>query len=156
MTDQSGDLISDSVIFADKEVLRPAFVPERLPHREAQIRGLANVLSAALKGETPSNVLIYGETGTGKTSTVKYVSRDGLKLTLTGQLVNPIRWFSSIESCLDSGIDTFIEIGPGRVLSGLVTRIAGKNKKDVSIFNTNGLDNIEDLLSKLQERGLLG
>jgi cell division control protein 6 len=70
------DLISGGGIFANKEVLRPTYVPEKLPHRTEQIRGLADILSAALKGETPSNILIYGKTGTGKTSTVKYVSNE--------------------------------------------------------------------------------
>jgi len=69
-------LISGGGIFADKEVLRPTYIPEYLPHRTDQIKGLADILSAALKGETPSNILIYGKTGTGKTSTVKYVSNE--------------------------------------------------------------------------------
>lgn len=69
-------LIGDGVIFANKEVLRSTYVPEKLPHRMQQITGLADILSAALKGETPSNILIYGKTGTGKTSTVKYVSKE--------------------------------------------------------------------------------
>jgi [acyl-carrier-protein] S-malonyltransferase len=90
------------------------------------------------------------------TTEVDYIGGKGLKNTLTGQLVNPIRWYSSIESCLDKGIDTFIEIGPGKVLSGLVMRIARKNNKKVSIMNTNDLKDIEVLLEKLQERGLLG
>lgn len=70
------DLIGDGGIFANKEVLRPTYVPENLPHRKEQIQELADILSAALKGETPSNILIYGKTGTGKTSTVKYVSNE--------------------------------------------------------------------------------
>jgi [acyl-carrier-protein] S-malonyltransferase len=90
------------------------------------------------------------------TTEVNYIGSDGLKGTLTGQLVNPIKWYSSIESCLDKGIDIFIEVGPGKVLSGLVMRIARKNNKKVSIMNTNDLEDIEDLLGKLQERGLLG
>ncbi len=70
------DLIYEGRIFANKEVLRHAYIPEKLPHRERQIKGLADILSAALKGETPSNVIIYGKTGTGKTATVKYVSKE--------------------------------------------------------------------------------
>jgi cell division control protein 6 len=70
------DMISGGGIFANKEVLRPTYIPEKLPHRTEQIRTLADILSAALKGETPSNILIYGKTGTGKTSTVKYVSTE--------------------------------------------------------------------------------
>lgn len=70
------DLVNKGKIFANKEVLRPTYIPENLPHRKNQIKGLADTLSAALKGETPSNILIYGKTGTGKTATVKYVSKE--------------------------------------------------------------------------------
>lgn len=70
------DLINDGRIFANKEVLRSTYIPQRLPHRWEQIKALADILSSALKGETPSNILIFGKTGTGKTSTVKYVSKE--------------------------------------------------------------------------------
>lgn len=69
-------MISEGRIFANKEVLRPTYIPEKLPHRERQIKNLADILSAALRDETPSNVVIYGKTGTGKTATVKYVSKE--------------------------------------------------------------------------------
>lgn len=69
------DRIIESNIFANKESLRPTYIPKDLPHRKKQIKSLADTLSAALKGETPSNLLIYGKTGTGKTATVKYVDK---------------------------------------------------------------------------------
>ena len=48
-------------------------MPENLPHREEQIKSFASIVSTALQGERPSNVFIYGLTGTGKTAVVKYV-----------------------------------------------------------------------------------
>lgn len=90
------------------------------------------------------------------TTELRYVDETGLKDTLKGQLVNPIKWYGSIEYCLDKGVDTFIEIGPGKVLSGLVMRIARKNRIKVSVMNTDELKDIEELLGKLQEGGLLG
>jgi [acyl-carrier-protein] S-malonyltransferase len=42
---------------------------------------------------------------------------------LLRQVVAPVRWHELIETMLDVGIDTFVEIGPGRVLAGLVRSI---------------------------------
>jgi cell division control protein 6 len=70
------DLLSGEPIFENKDVLRPSYTPRELPHRDEQINDIATVLVAALRGETPSNILIYGKTGTGKTASAKYVSQE--------------------------------------------------------------------------------
>jgi [acyl-carrier-protein] S-malonyltransferase len=88
------------------------------------------------------------------TTEVAYRNADNLKFTLTGQLVNPIRWVESVEYFLKQGIETFIEIGPGKVLSGLVGRIAKKNEKPVTVLNTSDLEDIEAMIENLQEEGL--
>jgi len=54
-------------------------MPDILPHREKEINNLANVLVPALRNETPSNVFIYGKTGTGKTAVTKFVGRELLE-----------------------------------------------------------------------------
>jgi len=64
-------------------------MPEILPHREKEIADLASVLVPALRGETPSNVFIYGKTGTGKTAVVKFVGKELVKKgKSTGKHVN--------------------------------------------------------------------
>lgn len=60
----------------DRDILRPAYIPDRLPHREHQVDQLAQILVTALRGERPSNVLIFGKTGTGKTAVVKYIENE--------------------------------------------------------------------------------
>src|SRR5437667_13164 len=60
----------------DREILRPSYIAERLPHRESHIDQLAQILVTALKGERPSNVLIFGKTGSGKTAVVKYIENE--------------------------------------------------------------------------------
>lgn len=62
-----------SKIFVNRDVLRQDYVPDELPHREEQITKLGSILAPALKGAKPSNVFIYGLTGTGKTAVTKYV-----------------------------------------------------------------------------------
>jgi cell division control protein 6 len=70
------DLLNSEPIFENKEVLRPSYTPHELPHRKEQINKMATILVAALRGETPSNILIYGKTGTGKTASAKFVSQE--------------------------------------------------------------------------------
>ena len=70
------DLLEGEPIFDNKEVLRPSYTPHKLPHREEQINNMATILVSALRGETPSNILIYGKTGTGKTASAKFVSEE--------------------------------------------------------------------------------
>ncbi|MDX1746886.1 MAG: AAA family ATPase, partial [Halobacteriales archaeon] len=70
------DLLSGEPIFENKEILRPSYTPHELPHRKDQISNIATILVAALRGETPSNILIYGKTGTGKTASAQYVSQE--------------------------------------------------------------------------------
>jgi len=54
-------------------------MPEVLPHREDEINNMASVLVPALRDETPSNVFIYGKTGTGKTAVTKFIGRELIK-----------------------------------------------------------------------------
>jgi len=75
--------LSDISIFKDRGVLRHTYTPEYLPHRDEQVNSLAAVLVAALRGDAPSNILIYGKTGTGKTAVAKYV---GLELERSGEI----------------------------------------------------------------------
>jgi archaeal cell division control protein 6 len=63
-------------IFKNREVLRHSYRPNILPHRQPQIGSVASILAPALKNETPSNILIYGKTGTGKTACVRYVGAE--------------------------------------------------------------------------------
>jgi cell division control protein 6 len=65
--------VSNTKIFKDRDVLRHDYLPDRLPHREVQIRQLGETVAPALKGARSSNIFIYGKTGTGKTAVTKYV-----------------------------------------------------------------------------------
>ncbi len=72
-------LLERSSLFVNREVLRPTYMPDVLPHREREITALAEIFLPALKGDSPSNVFIYGKTGTGKTAVVKHVGNQLIK-----------------------------------------------------------------------------
>ena len=74
--------------------------------------------------------------------TAKAISNaEELKSLLIKQIENRVRWRESVVNMINNDVDHFIEIGPGKVLSGLIKRI----NKDVKINAINGLEDIENL-----------
>ena len=61
-------------LFLDRSALLPSFVPKSVHHRDGEINKVAAILAPALKQEKPSNLFVYGNTGTGKTLTIKHVT----------------------------------------------------------------------------------
>jgi len=70
-----------------------------------------------------------------------YVSADGIIDGLTRQLVSPILWQKCMERLLADGVEQFYEIGPGRVLTGLMKRINRKAK----VTNVSDLSSVKAL-----------
>ncbi|MFA6073510.1 MAG: ORC1-type DNA replication protein [Candidatus Woesearchaeota archaeon] len=66
--------LKKETIFSNKKVLQSSFIPGEISHRDDQISQVAQIISPALKNEKPSNLFVYGKTGTGKTLVVKYVA----------------------------------------------------------------------------------
>ncbi|WP_066894721.1 ACP S-malonyltransferase [Clostridium nigeriense] len=62
------------------------------------------------------------------------------------QVKSSVRWNESINKMLDMGIDTFVELGPGRVLSGFVKEISRDRKLKVNIFNVEDLKSLDKTL----------
>ena len=64
--------LGKKTVFKDKKPLDHRFLPENLPHRNEQIMQIAKYWSEALNNVTPSDVTLYGKTGTGKTAAAKF------------------------------------------------------------------------------------
>ncbi len=67
---------------------------------------------------------------------------------LIEQVTAPVRWQACIESMVSDGIDTFVEVGPGRVLSGLVKRI----RRDVDVYSVSDPEGVDRVAEALGER----
>jgi cell division control protein 6 len=63
-------------LFKDKNVFQAGYLPDVISHRDEQINYVANILAPLLKREKPSNIFVYGKTGTGKTVCVKYIIKN--------------------------------------------------------------------------------
>jgi len=59
-------------------------------------------------------------------------SADELREALLRQIVNPVRWVEVVETLVANGSTTFLELGPGRVLSGLIRQIAPDSERSAA------------------------
>lgn len=74
--------------------------------------------------------------------TAGYVtSKDEVKPLLVRQVSSSVRWQQSVEAMVAGGVDRFVEIGPGKTLTGFVKKIS----RDVAIVNIEKLDDLEKL-----------
>ncbi|RLC47716.1 MAG: [acyl-carrier-protein] S-malonyltransferase [Candidatus Cloacimonadota bacterium] len=64
-----------------------------------------------------------------------------IKENLKKQVVNPVQWVKSINYIIDNGVDTFIEFGPGKIVSGMIRRISRK----ATIMNVDKYQDIEKI-----------
>ena len=70
-----------------------------------------------------------------------------IKKNLIEQIHSTVKWRESIEYMKKKGIKNFVEIGPGKALTGMVKRTI----KDVNCFSINSLDDIKNLNNELQK-----
>src|SRR3990167_5014236 len=66
-------------LFLNKKALQGNYTPNTIPHRDEQIEQIAGILAPALRMERPSNLFLYGRTGTGKTVVSQYVADQLMK-----------------------------------------------------------------------------
>jgi [acyl-carrier-protein] S-malonyltransferase len=70
-----------------------------------------------------------------------------IKKNLLEQLYSPVLWEDSIVQMVELGVDTFIEIGPGKVLSGLIKKI----NRNVNIYSVSDEDSFQTMVDALKE-----
>ena len=73
-------------------------------------------------------------------------NKDDVMPILVKQVMNPVKWEDTIHYLAEKGVDTFIEVGPGKTLSGFVKRTI----KGVKIFNVEDLKSLEKTLAALE------
>ena len=71
--------ISGESLFTNRQALRTDFIPHNLPYRDEQITSIGQILSPILQDSKPSNLLLYGKTGSGKQSLLNTYSKNSTK-----------------------------------------------------------------------------
>ncbi|HYE11339.1 MAG TPA: ACP S-malonyltransferase, partial [Patescibacteria group bacterium] len=71
-----------------------------------------------------------------------------IKQCLIEQVSSSVLWEDSIRHMIDMGVDTFIEVGPGKSLSAFVKKI----DKNVAVFNVEDMQSLENTITNIKER----
>lgn len=105
-----------------------------------------------------ANSIVFGKSKIDffSSTEVAYVKENEVKGVLARQLINPVQWVDSIENLLNCGFRRFIEVGPGKVLSGLIKKITSRlGHEGVIILNTDSLYDLENLKNTLLPEGII-
>ncbi len=85
-------------------------------------------------------------------TTADYVSdKEEFRQILKDQVKNSVKWDQTIRLMIEDGVDTFIEIGPGRALSGFVKMVMKNMGVKVKVLNVEDIKSLEKTLTKLGE-----
>lgn len=74
--------------------------------------------------------------------------KEQVKDLLVKQVSSPVRWQQCVETMIENGVDTFVEIGPDRTLSGFMRRI----NRNVTMMNIQTVEDFQKVTKKLRER----
>lgn len=75
--------------------------------------------------------------------------KNQVKDILTKQVMNPVKWEQSVKKMIELGVDTFVEMGPGKTLSSFVKKAAKEVGADAAIYNVEDLKTLEKTLGGL-------
>jgi [acyl-carrier-protein] S-malonyltransferase len=78
-----------------------------------------------------------------------YTEADDVRKILAKHITNPVRFSKTIKTMLNEEVDTFIEIGPGKTLSGFVKRTS--TEKQVKILNINNIETLKETINYIKE-----
>lgn len=107
--------------------------------REAAQRLSAVVREAEICRATPPVI--------SNVTTAPIHKAEAIRHELVEQVTAPVRWIASVERMVAAGVDTFVEVGPGSVLTGLIKRIAPKAR----LFNVNDTSSVAAVGDVLQK-----
>lgn len=126
----------------DKGAKRAVMLPVSAPFHCSMLKGAGEKLAAELESVTVHKLGIPLITNV----TADYVeNEDAVKDYLIRQVSSSVLFENSIRRMLKDGVDTFIEIGPGKALSGFVKKISS----NVGIYNVENLETLEKLKEEI-------
>ena len=115
------------------------------PFHSAMLKGAGDKLSEELKNVTISEMTVPYVTNVTAEIMGTETTEEKIKELLKVQVYSAVKWQQSVENMINDGVDTFVEIGPGRTLSGFIRKI-DRTKKVLNIEKVEDLEKLKELL----------
>jgi [acyl-carrier-protein] S-malonyltransferase len=143
----SAKAVERSIALASNKCAKRALLlPVSVPSHCALMKPAAEKLASELEGlsiKLPTIPVVHNASVTIASSV------DEVKQLLAKQLYNPVRWVESVNWMAEQGVDTLVEVGPGKVLAGLTKRI-DKNLTASPLFDLASLDKTKQVLGEAE------
>jgi [acyl-carrier-protein] S-malonyltransferase len=126
----------------EKGAKRSAILPVSAPFHCSLLEPASEKLAIELEGVKLNKMQIPVVTN----ETAGYVyDETRVKDLLIKQVSSPVLWEDSVRTMLENGVDTFVEIGPGKTLCGFVKKVS----KEVRLYNVEDLESLDKVLNEL-------
>lgn len=126
----------------EKGAKRSMILPVSAPFHCSMLKPAGDKLAEELENINLDEIKIPVVTNV----TAEYIEdKSKVKELFIKQVSNSVLWENCVKNMIDNGVDTFIEIGPGKVLSGFIKKI----NKEVRTFNVEDLDSLKKTIDNL-------
>lgn len=78
----------------------------------------------------------------------EYKETDDIRDILAKHIISPVKFTAVLQKMLDMGVDTFVEVGPGKTLSGFIKKMP--TEKEIKILNINNCETLENVLKEVK------
>ena len=130
-------------IAKEKGAKRAMLLPVSAPFHCSMLEGAGEKLAKELENVEISDMNIPVITNV----TAEYVeNKDVVKELLKKQVSNSVKWEESVRKMISDGVDTFIEVGPGKTLSGFIKKI----DKEIAVYNVEDIASLDKTLEALK------
>jgi [acyl-carrier-protein] S-malonyltransferase len=93
--------------------------------------------------QAPESTVLFNVTAESETDP------DAIKSIMAKQLCNPVRWYDIMQKMIENEIEVFAEVGPGRVLTGLIKKTLPKDYP-AKVFSVNNLEALEQFFKAVK------
>ena len=130
---------------AKQKKIRAAKLPVSAPFHCDMMRPAAEKLKGPLRQTLllPPGIPVYMNVDARRE-----INPDTIREKLIAQAQSPVRWEETLRNMVDDGVDTFVEAGPGKTLSGFVKKTF---KEGVRVFHVTDTDTLDELIAAWKE-----